>query len=145
VNATGKIGYFRFVNETSVAAGIRRVEAVTGKSAVQHDSGMKKITGWVRSVLGNQKDPLESLSELIEKNKALEKELQKIQQEQAAGQLRQYPEQRNGCFRCPLYTGKVDGGEMDSLKQMGYDALQKVKETVSLFWLLLMRIRAKCT
>jgi alanyl-tRNA synthetase len=129
VSATGKIGYFRFVNETSVAAGIRRVEAVTGKSAVQRLRNEKKLLEEVMSVLGNQKDPLESLSELIEKNKTLEKELRKLQQEQAAGQLDNILNNGTDVSGIRLYTGKVDDGEMDSLKQMGYDALQKVKES----------------
>jgi alanyl-tRNA synthetase len=128
VNATGTIGYFRFVNETSVAAGIRRVEAVTGKSADHMIRNEKHVLDGIRSVLGSQKDPLTSIEELIVKNKALEKELQKVQQEQASGELDSILKNGTEVSGVRLYTGKVDGAGMDSLKQMGYDALQKSKD-----------------
>ncbi|MCC5906429.1 MAG: alanine--tRNA ligase [Balneolaceae bacterium] len=125
VNATGKIGYFRFLNETSVAAGIRRVEAVTGRAADHLLRAEKELVDGVKSVLGNQKDPLKTLRELVDKNKALEKELRGLQQEQAAGQLDDILKNGREVAGVRLFTGKVEGAEMENLKQMGYEALQK--------------------
>ncbi|PKD44177.1 alanine--tRNA ligase [Rhodohalobacter barkolensis] len=131
VDATGRIGYFRFLSETSAAAGIRRVEAVTGKAADQKLRNEQRLLKQIQTVLGNQKDVLPGIQNLIEKNKELEKELEKLRQSQAGDSLDQILENGKEVSGVQLYTGKVDGADMDTLKQLGYDALEKMKsETV---------------
>jgi alanyl-tRNA synthetase len=128
VDATGRIGYFRFTGETSVAAGIRRVEAITGMRADHYLREERKSLEQIKSVLGSQKDPVKSVSELIEQNKRLEKELKKLQQQQASGELDSVLSNGRQVGNIHLFTGKVDEGDMNTLKQMGYDALEKKKE-----------------
>ncbi len=128
VNATGEIGYFRFTAETSVAAGVRRVEAVTGLAADQLISSEKEKLQKLQSIIGSQKDLVKGVEELIEHNKALEKELKKVQQQQATGQLNSILNDKKDIAGAGLITGVVEGSDMDTLKQMGYDALQKCKE-----------------
>jgi alanyl-tRNA synthetase len=127
VKATGEIGYFRFIQETSVAAGIRRVEAITGKSADAFLRKERYILNHIKELIGTQKDPLKGIQELLEKNRTLEKELGKFQQQQAAGELDRILLNGNDIDGVKLYCAEVDDGTMDSLKKMGYDALQKVK------------------
>jgi alanyl-tRNA synthetase len=128
VDATGKIGYFRFISETSVAAGIRRVEAVTGKRAGHFLREERKSLEQIKSALGSQKDPAKSVEELIEQNKRLEKELKKLQQQQASGELDLVLNNGRQIGNINFFSGKVDDGDMNTLKQMGYDALEKKKE-----------------
>lgn len=128
VSATGKIGYFRFLNESSAAAGIRRVEAIVGKSADVELREEKQLLTGIKTVLGNQKDLLAGIESLLEENKALEKELRKLRQNQAGKQLEEILSDSKEVEGINLYTGLVENAAMDSLKQMGYDALQKKKE-----------------
>lgn len=128
VSATGKIGYFRFTGETSAAAGIRRVEAVVGKSADTELRKEKNLLYEIKTVLGNQKEVVPAIEALLEEKKSLEKELRKLQQSQASGALDSVLSNGTDISGIRLYTGSVPGADMDTLKQMGYDALQKIKE-----------------
>ncbi|TVR18863.1 MAG: alanine--tRNA ligase [Balneolaceae bacterium] len=128
VNATGEIGYFRFTAETSVAAGVRRVEAVTGSAADELIIREKEKLHALQAILGTQKDLVKGVEELIEQNKSLEKELKKVQQQQASGQLDSILNNKADIAGTDLITGVIEGGDMDTLKQMGYDSLQKSKE-----------------
>ncbi|MDZ7719052.1 MAG: alanine--tRNA ligase [Balneolaceae bacterium] len=128
VDATGKIGYFRFTNETSVAAGIRRVEAVVGQSADKLLREEHLLVESLKGLLGDQADPKQSVEELLEEKKRLEKELKKLQHQKAAGRLDEILENGQGVNGIKLFTGQLDGGSMDQLKQSGYDALNKQDE-----------------
>ncbi|MDR9407842.1 MAG: alanine--tRNA ligase [Balneolaceae bacterium] len=131
VDATGRIGYFRFTNETSVAAGIRRVEAVVGRSADKLLREEHSLVESLKGLLGDQNDPKKSVQELLEEKKHLEKELKKLQHQKAAGRLDEILEHGQDINGIKLFTGKLDGGSMDRLKQSGYDALNKQeKESV---------------
>ena len=125
VNATGKIGYFRLVNETSVAAGIRRVEAVVGKSADDLLREEKWTLSKLKVLLGNQRPVIEEVETLLETKKDIEKELDKLQQNRAAGQLDDILKQGTKINNVELFTGVVPGADMDVLKQLGYDARKK--------------------
>ena len=128
VDATGKIGYFRFTGETSVAAGIRRVEAVSGHHVVEYLRQEKKLLDQIKNKLGTQNNPAERIEELIEQKKRIERELKKLQQQQALNELDSFLSNGQQIGDVSLYTGEVNEGDMGRLKQLGYDALQKKKE-----------------
>lgn len=131
VNATGEIGYFRFVNETSVAAGIRRVEAVAGMAADLELRSEKEQLRQLRTLIGQQKDPVSGVKELLDKNRELEKELESVKQKQAGGALDSVLSNGTDIDGITLFRGEIEGADMDTLKQLGYDALQKKsKESV---------------
>jgi alanyl-tRNA synthetase len=79
VGRVGDIGYFKIISETGVAAGVRRVEAVTGNACVawleQRESVLLDIAGLVKS--GPDK-ALEKVQLLLEKQKQVEKELERL-------------------------------------------------------------------
>ncbi len=78
VDATGQIGFFKIVQETAIAAGIRRIEALTAEHAetyIQHE--FDKLSG-VKSVLKNPKDIAKSVQDLLDQNKKLKKDLEKM-------------------------------------------------------------------
>jgi alanyl-tRNA synthetase len=128
VSATGKIGYFRFVNETSVAAGIRRVEAVVGLAADKQLREEKQLLAQVKQALGQQKEIVPGIEALLEKNREMEKEIKKLKQAEAGDQLGDILANGNVVESVHLYTGTIPGADMDTLKQLGYDALNKKKE-----------------
>ncbi len=127
VQATGEIGYFRFISESSAAAGVRRVEAVAGKAADKLLRSEQKTLNRIHEIVGAQKDPAHAIEELIRKNKELEKELKSAKQDQAGSELEEILSNGTDIEGVHLHTGQIDGADMDTLKQMGYDALQKRK------------------
>ncbi|CAN5286460.1 alanine--tRNA ligase [soil metagenome] len=122
--ATGEIGYFRFLNESSAAAGIRRVEAVAGLNADALIRSEKNELQHIASILGNADNKASEIKKLIEKNKGLAKELKELRKKKASGVLDEILEQGTDAGEAVLYTGQVAGADMDMLKQMGYRALQ---------------------
>jgi len=128
VSATGNIGYFRFTTETSVAAGVRRVEAVAGEAADALLREEKHRLGNITRLLGNQNDPEEEIQNLIEKTKQLEKELKALHQKQAAGNLNDFLNNAVEVEGIEYVTGELENVSMDDLKQMGYQSLQKKSE-----------------
>ncbi|MCK9605125.1 MAG: alanine--tRNA ligase [Methylomonas sp.] len=80
VDRAGDIGLFKIIGETGVAAGVRRLEAVTGKAALewveQRENALQNIAGLLKTSPDKAADKVQ---QLVEKNRALEKELEKLQ------------------------------------------------------------------
>ncbi len=129
VDATGEIGYFRFTGESSAAAGIRRIEAVTGLHADEYLRSEKELIDRVRTELGQSEDLARDIHKLIEERKELEKEVERLRHQQSSGKLDQFIENatelENGI---KLVSGEIPGADMDLLKQLGYEALDKSKK-----------------
>lgn len=82
VSATGDIGFFKILIETSVASGIRRIEAITGRKAEQWIYEQEAIVNELKNVLKNPKDPVKGAHSLIEQNNKLEKQLNELKKQQ---------------------------------------------------------------
>jgi alanyl-tRNA synthetase len=83
VKATGQIGYFKIISEGAVAAGIRRLEAVTAIKAEEFFDNQTATLNEVKAILKNNKDVVKSLSNLVEENNDLQKQLQYLLKEKA--------------------------------------------------------------
>jgi alanyl-tRNA synthetase len=75
--ATGEIGLCVVLSESSVASGIRRIEAVTGRAALDYLKQTKCEVEQMKSVLKTEK-PVEKVEKLLDEMKSLEKEIQKL-------------------------------------------------------------------
>jgi alanyl-tRNA synthetase len=83
VQATGEIGVFKFLSESAVAAGIRRVEAVTNQEAMTYFNNQLKALNDVRQLLKNPKDLNKSIEELLQQQSRLNKKLEEYQRQKA--------------------------------------------------------------
>jgi len=83
VQATGNIGLFKITSESSVAAGVRRIEAVTAEEAERFVRDEFSLLEQLRGLLKNPKDIISSTKTLLEEKHALEKKVEFFQQEQA--------------------------------------------------------------
>ncbi len=78
---TGHIGLFRIVSEGAVAAGMRRIEAVTGKTAERYIDAMQDQLESARTMLKNPKDLASSIQKLLDDNSALHDQINLFQKE----------------------------------------------------------------
>ena len=78
--ATGQIGMVRIVSESSVAAGVRRIEAITGEMAEESIYNMESILFSLRDLLG-QKDIKAAIEKTIAENSDLKKQMEEAQKE----------------------------------------------------------------
>ena len=83
VAATGQIGLFKIVSEGGIAAGVRRIEAVTSQKAIDFVDEQIETLKEVKNQFKNQPDPVLALKNLIEQNNKLQKEIESINKERA--------------------------------------------------------------
>ena len=74
VNSTGEIGLFKIISEASTSAGIRRIEAITGKNVLKYLNDQESLLSEMRGLIKN-KDMKEGIEQLIFSNKHLVKKL----------------------------------------------------------------------
>ena len=85
VSRTGDIGLFKIVSEGGVAAGVRRIEAVTGELALAYLNGAEEqLKEAAQLVKGSRENVLDKLSALLERNRQLEKELEQLKAKAAS-------------------------------------------------------------
>ena len=85
VSRTGDIGLFKIVSEGGVAAGVRRIEAVTGELALAHlNAAEEQLKEAAQLVKGSRENMLDKLSGLLERNRQLEKELEQLKAKAAS-------------------------------------------------------------
>ncbi len=124
VKRAGDIGFFKIVSESGVAAGIRRIEALTGERAQQWaettDDLLREVSALVR---GGRDELKEKVEQLLERSKKLEKEIQQLKGKLASGQggdLASGAREINGV---KVVATRVDGADARALR----DAVDQLK------------------
>ncbi len=85
VHSTGEIGLFKITLETSVASGIRRLEAITGEAAIDWVQQQEQLTRQIASKLNAPFDGIgEAIVKVLEQNKQLQKQIEQLNKAQAA-------------------------------------------------------------
>jgi len=83
VSSSGAIGLFKITTESSVAAGIRRIEALTGLGAIHYVNTKIEALNSVGEAVKNTKNTLAAIEQLVEQNKKLSIEVDAFKKEQA--------------------------------------------------------------
>jgi alanyl-tRNA synthetase len=81
--ATGQIGFFKIISEGGIAAGIRRIEAITGAKVETYISDQDKIINELKDVFKGQKDLVKAVNHVLDQNSQLEKKIAQLNQEKA--------------------------------------------------------------
>jgi alanyl-tRNA synthetase len=83
VNSTSEVGLFKIINESAVASGIRRIEAISGDGAKEYFRGRTSELESISELLKKPKDIQKSVQELINKNNELSKQIEILNKEKA--------------------------------------------------------------
>ena len=92
VKSTGHIGFFKIISESSVAAGIRRVEALTGKAAEEGIYAVEDTLNGIRELFNNAKNLQATIEKSINENSELKKELESFRQQKVEDMKRKLVE-----------------------------------------------------
>jgi alanyl-tRNA synthetase len=117
---TGQIGLFKIISESSVAAGVRRIEAITALEAEKYVREELGVLTQMKALLKNPKDLLQATKNLIDEKHQIEKKLEIVQQEQAnllKNELAKKAVKNNGYS---LIIERVAVPSADALKNIAY-------------------------
>ena len=120
VQATGQIGYFKIISESAVAAGVRRIEAITGSKAEEYISEQSAVVQGMKDLLKNPKDMLRSVESLLEENSRLKKEIEKNTLEKSAGLKHEFAKKARSLNGINLIAEKVSLPSADAVKALAY-------------------------
>jgi alanyl-tRNA synthetase len=119
VNETNDIGLFKFVSESAVAAGVRRVEAVTGRAAQELLSRRLTLLEDLVHLLNAPEDEAHNrLEMLLSENKSQQKQIAALQKKLARSQFSDLLRQVQQVNGINLLATQVDVGSIDNLREM---------------------------
>jgi len=117
VGSTGELGLFKFTAESAVAAGVRRIEAVTGAKAeayvTEHLQQLKEVKG----LLKNPKDLIKAIDQLVNDKASLEKQLAALELKQVQQQATALPQKAVTVNGVHFLGAIVEAGNAEMLKQ----------------------------
>jgi alanyl-tRNA synthetase len=125
VERAGDIGFFKIIGESGVAAGVRRVEAVTGQAAFEWVARTDQVLRDVAFMLrGSREDIDEKVRELVERARRMEKDIQQLKSKLASGQSGDLSNQAKDVGGIKVLAAQVDGADAKALR----DALDRLKD-----------------
>ena len=119
VSRSGDIGIFKIISESGIASGIRRIEAVTGDSAIERVQENEKEIADIASLLKvSRKKVVEKIEQILAQNRELEKDLDKLKNKvtsQAGSDLLDRAVELEGV---KVLASVIEGADMKSLREM---------------------------
>jgi alanyl-tRNA synthetase len=133
VKSSGQIGYFKIISESAVAAGVRRIEAITADNTEKYFIAQNEQIKGIKDLLKNPNDLLKTVESLIEENNRFKKEIEKILLERSAGLKHELVKNITTVNGINLIAQQVELPSADALKSLAY----AVKDLVNDLFLVL--------
>jgi alanyl-tRNA synthetase len=131
VARTGDIGMFKIVSEGGVAAGVRRIEAITAEGAIDYvertDDLVREVAGLVR---GSRDDVKSKVADALERIRQLEKENRDLKNKLASGQGTDLSASARDIAGVKLVAAQVDGADAGALRNAVDQLKDKLKSAV---------------
>jgi alanyl-tRNA synthetase len=130
VGATGQLGLFKILSESAVAAGVRRIEAVSGVAAWHYVNEQLALITSISTQLKNARDPLKAIEKLQEEKGALEKHVENLEARQLVG-IRNELLTKDEIINQITFVGQiVSVGSADALKKLCLDLKSHLNDHV---------------
>jgi alanyl-tRNA synthetase len=132
VKRTGQIGLFVITDESSIASGIRRIEALTGREAVKYLQNARNQINSMSELLNASETQLDKkVKELLENRRQLEKEIEKLSSKMLSGDIQSILEKAETINDINVISYAHENSTMVQLKELGDQIRNKSKETVA--------------
>ena len=118
VGSTGELGFFKLKSETAIAAGVRRIEAVSGKAAEDYLNEQLEVLQSVRNAFNNPKELLKQIENSILENKELKKKIESLEAKQIAALKTELLTQIETVNNITFIGKVLELGNADSLKKL---------------------------
>jgi alanyl-tRNA synthetase len=124
VNRVGDIGLFKIISEGGVAAGVRRIEAVTSEGAYQYVAQSERVLRDVAGLLKANRDEVEDkVKQVLERQRRLEKEIAALKSKLASGQGNDLTSAAVDVRGLKVVATRIDGADAPALR----DAVDQLK------------------
>jgi alanyl-tRNA synthetase len=127
---TSQIGFFKILGESSVAAGVRRIEAVTQQSALDYINGELEALSQVKIALGNPKDVVSAVNKVLEENASMRKQLEQMELQQVMGLKAGLMEKVQTVGGVPMVIEELTLPSADAAKQLCFQLKQSLGNPV---------------
>ncbi|MEQ8575834.1 MAG: alanine--tRNA ligase [Fulvivirga sp.] len=121
VQATGNIGYFKIISESSIAAGVRRIEAISADAAEEFINEQLHLLDEVKSLLKSPADVKTSIQQLVEEKNQLEKEISALHAGQTQNLKKEILASKEVNGSITKIIKKVSLPNADALKQLSFE------------------------
>ncbi len=127
VQATGEIGFFKIISESAIAAGIRRIEAVTSDEAENYIYEKLNLINDIGNLLKSGKNLKQSIEKTIEENKYLRKQLEYFEKEKI-NSVKQYLKSKvKNIDGINIIAEKIDIGNASQIKDIAFQLKGEIK------------------
>ena len=130
VTSTGQIGYFKIISEGAVAAGIRRIEAVTASKADEYINAKLKMVDEVTTLLKSTGRITEGVEKLITEYNSLKKSVEKFQIQSATTSMKDLVDKAVNLNDIKFVSGQIETDSVDILKNVAYKIRTSSENTV---------------
>ena len=132
VASTGELGLFKIVSEASVAAGVRRIVALTGTGVLNYLNECEDTVKFASATFKSSDNEVKDrITAIVAENKAKDKEIQKLNAEMTKLKSADMFSSAVDVDGLELYTAKVEGTTPDALRSMGDDVKTKGDNVVA--------------
>lgn len=135
VGATGEIGLFKIKSESAIAAGVRRIEAVTSEGALSYTYDLLDELESIKAQFKNPTQIGKQVADLMSQNKSLEKQVAGFKSQQAAGLKDDLVKEVEDIAGYKFLGKQIDDVDMDGLKTLAYSLEQSIGDSIILLGL----------
>ena len=133
VKATGQIGSFKIISESAVAAGVRRIEAITADKAEQLFLDQRRELGHLKALLNGSKDLSAAVQALLDENAKLKKEIEKTTLERVGNLKNEIVHHVRGINGVNLIAKHIDLQSADAVKNLAFSLKDMVDNLFLVF------------
>jgi alanyl-tRNA synthetase len=127
VKSTGQIGYFKIISESAIAAGIRRIEAISGSKFAEYLKKQEALLAQIKEALKNPQDILKSVDAMLTDNSILIKKVEEFEKSKSEVVKKELLGKIKNVNNISIIAAKVDLGSANAIKDLAFQLKGQVE------------------